>query len=273
MNKSNDLKLFIGHKNPEFPIWKGYKYFGPEYLKAQPDNQRSELLDHRLLNEYAFLFQLRRQLGVNKDTPQLITLYQYRRFLVKEGIGVPSRNIPWANTLKTSEAIELGELISSMAGPPTNQQFQIGPVIKMPDSLLAQYARHHYCRDILRFCSDLVDAKVLTNQQAFDFLSQKIFIPTPSCGTFSFDFLNEALEILEKAAEVFLNNGYQKHADTYQGRVMGFLLERLNSHLLLEHLKSIGLDASMLSGKMIIISDDTAVKHGVIDPEANTLHR
>jgi hypothetical protein len=268
MNESNNLKLFVGHRHPEFPIWKDYEYFGPENLTTRAKSQPPELLDHRLLNEYAFLFQLRRKLESYGETSRSITLYQYRRFLIRGNLGVPSKNIPWANTLKTAEAIELGEQIPLMAGPTNDQQFQIGPAIRMSDSLLAQYGRHHHCRDILRFCSDLVDAKILTNQEALDFLSQKIFIPTPSCGTFPLIFLRGALETLEKSAQAFLNNGYQKHTDAYQGRVMGFLLERLNSYLLLQNLKSRGLDASKLCGKMIIISDDTAVKHGVIEPQA-----
>ena len=260
---TENLKFFIGHKEPEFPIWSDYKYFGPENLSVEPQGMVEDLLDHQLLNEYAFLFQLRRRLKSAINSAQLVTLCQYRRFLVRESLGTPSKSIPWARILKASDVLEMGGNLPSLVGPDAGQDFQIGPLIQVKESIVVQYAKHHHCRDILRFSADLVDANIFTNAEALEFLSQQVFVPTPSCGTFPIGFLIWALETIEKAAEVFINNGYQAYADPYQGRVMGFLLERLNSYLLLTYLKSAGIDASALCGRMIIISDELSVKHGL----------
>lgn len=271
LTESEDLKLFIGHKRPEFPIWTGYKHFGLENLPEKSGEMTDELLNHRLLNEYAFLFQLRRKLQDLHPYPQRVTLYQYRRFLVHENIGLPSKNLPWANVLSTSDVLAIGDKLSLLVGPSNGHNFQISPILKVEDSVLRQYARHHLCRDVLRFTSDLVDAKILTNNEALDLLTQKALIPTPACGTFETRFLLQALRTIEKATEVFLKNGYLAYSDPYQGRVMGFLLERFHSYLLLQHLSSIGENPAKLCGRMIIVSDELMVKHGLACEEVRPL--
>jgi hypothetical protein len=102
----------------------------------------------------------------------------------------------------------------------------------------------------LKFTSILIDLELLTNAEALNFLNQQYVIPAPSCGTFPLAAFIEIFDLLELAANGFWNNGYRPYSDLYQCRVIGFLLERLNSFLLLSYVKNNSLKIVAISGLM-----------------------
>ena len=81
-------------------------------------------------------------------------------------------------------------------------------------------------------------------------------IPASNMGTFRAATLREILMTLKRAAQ-FIKTSYFTPRTGYQRRVLGFLLERLNGHLLLHRVES-GLTKAAI-GHHILISDGPLV--------------
>ena len=253
MNFSNNpYKYFVGHKKPDFPLWEDFSFYKVRDLESYREDSSSALyLNHKLFNEYASLFHLRHTLQDSKNSHELITICQYRRFVFNKKIGRQSRNMPWCMVLTHEEILSLdvkGEYL-----PSAGNSYLIGSAIKIP-SILEQYAKTHFLRDILQFTSRLIDAGVFTNQKALNFLNSQYLIPSPSCGTFPLKCFVTIFETLEFAAKSFWNNGYKSYDDDYQSRVMSFLLERLNSYLLISYLSDESLDINKLLGTTTMVT-------------------
>jgi hypothetical protein len=89
------------------------------------------------------------------------------------------------------------------------------------------------------------------------FLTGSVLIPTSSIGTFRSTTLRQILKTLKEAAE-FRKTCHFIPRVGYQRRVLGFLLERLNSYLILDRIRSGLSDANF--GHHIIISDGPLIK-------------
>jgi hypothetical protein len=135
-------------------------------------------------------------------------------------------------------------------------------------SILQQYAEAHFIRDILQFTSTLIDLGILTDEDAFQFLNSKYLIPSPSCGTFTLSCFIDIFKTLELAAIGFWSNGYKSYDDQYQSRVVSFLLERLNSFLLISYINKRSLNINNLLGFTTMVtpenSDATDVQRGLV---------
>jgi hypothetical protein len=232
--KTNHLKLFVGHKKPDFPIWDGFDFYE---LPSQEKRSTHGLFKHHLYNdkiynEYASLFLINRQIQESKRVPEFITICQYRRFVFNKKIGQKSKLTPWCTVLTYDQLSKIN--VHELYLPRNDQSYLIGSIINVP-SIIDQYASAHFLRDILRFTSILIDLEILSDAAALNFLKFNLIIPAPSCGTFPANAFVNLFNIIENAAKGFWNNGYRPYGDEYQSRVMGFLLERLNSFLLINH--------------------------------------
>ncbi len=265
-----NYKYFVGHRKPEFPLWEGFEFFKSPPVPANVDQIEHLLADHRLLSEYAALFALAKEL-INKGVSDgQITVAQYRRFVLQAPIGKKSSNLSWARVLKPQMMSDL-ELQDELL-PFSGQNYLIGSTTQMPAGMLGNYASSHYTRNILRFTANLVDIGILSNMQAFLFLSHPVLIPSPSCGTFSISVFLEIMTTLEKAARAFFDNGYQAYDDRDQGRVCGALVERLNCYLLIEQLAKEQCNIHDVMGSTMIVSEDLHVQRGLmaLSPEIET---
>jgi len=253
-------KYFVGHKAPNFKIWPDFCFFA-EPDRLSPEGVFNEKLnDDRVFSEYSSLFWLCRQL--NSASPQsddLITICQHRRFVLNTRMGSPAKNLP-ANVI-AYDAI-LGLNFDRELFPRFGQRYLLGSVLKFDQKMVDQYAGAHYIRDLLRFCSDLIDAGLMTDEEVNDFLNQKFMIPAPSCGTFDLQVFIGILGFLEVASEIFLKGGYKPYEDRYQARVLSFLLERLHSWLLLKQVIRMSLSFEHIVGFTTIVSDDPLVQPG-----------
>jgi hypothetical protein len=257
-----NYRFFVGHRKPEFPIWKGFEYF--ELTQPTDDVSPDErmLYDHRRLGEFASLFQLCNLLSKEGVASGQITIAHYRRFVLNLPLGLKSTNHPWARVLSASDMTNL--TIEDEVSPLPGLKYLIGSGIELPNGMLANYAGSHYTRDILRFTANAVDCGVLSNIEAFHFLSQPILIVNPTCGSFP---LQSFLGIIQKAETVtksFLASGYQVNEDPYQGRTLNFLLERFTSYLLLDHLMQEGQNMHQLMGSTTVISDSLEIPRGAM---------
>jgi hypothetical protein len=257
-----NYRYFVGHRKPEFPIWKGFEYF--ELTQPAPGASPEEYLlaDHRRLGEFASLFQLCNLLSKKGETSGQITIAHYRRFVLNVPLGLKSTNHPWARVLSASDMTDL--TIEDEVLPLPGLSYLIGSGLELPNGMLANYAGSHHTRDILRFTANAVDCGVISNTEAFHFLSQPILIASPSCGSFP---LTSFLRIIKKAEIVtksFLASGHQLSEDPYQGRTLSFLLERFTSYLLLEHLMQEGQNMHQLMGSTTVISDSLEIPRGAM---------
>jgi hypothetical protein len=254
-------KYFVGHRRPEFPLWDGFQFFEIPAERQQAEGSAFEdnFPDHRLFNEYSFLFLLRRHL--EQAAPgELVTICQYRRFVLNRPIGQPSTNAPWSTTIPLERARALA--VRSEIMPAPGQSYLIGSSITIERRVLGQYSLVHFTRDILRFTAGLVDAGIMSDKHAYDFLTSPALIPSPSIGTFPVDAFVTMFRLLEKAAASFWSNGYRPYQHPYQGRVLSFLLERLNSYLLLRYLIDHGVDPNAVMGSTVLISETAEVRPG-----------
>ena len=259
-------KFFIGHRRPDFPLWEGFQFYDiPAELQQMVGSGFDQnFTDHRIFNEYSFLFLLRRQLERTAAANDLVTICQYRRFVLNRRVGQQSTTTPWSLTITPQEARHLRIVDEVLPAP--GQSYLIGPGVLLEVGLLGQYSRVHFARDILRFTSAIVDAGLLADHQAFEFLSGNVLIPSPSCGTFRVDSFLQIFRLLEFAASSFWNNGFRPYQHQYQGRVCSFLLERLNSYLLLKYLADHGTNPRDVTGSTTMVSDTAAVKVGNMVP-------
>jgi hypothetical protein len=257
-----NYRYFVGHRKPDFPIWEGFEYFEPPSLAKTSSPIERLLADHRLLSEYSSLFQLCNQLKSEGRVTGQITIAQYRRFVLNVPLGLKSTNLPWARVLSPLDMADLP--ISDEVLPLPGNSYLIGSGLPLPIGMLGNYAHAHYTRDILRFTADLVDGGIFTNPEAFNFLSQPILIPSPSCGSFPLDTFLKIMGTLEKAAGIYFENGYKAYDDRHQGRVCGALIERLNSYLLLEQLIKEGQNMERVMGSTTIVSDSLEVSRGLM---------
>lgn len=264
--EQNHLKYFIGHKKPEFPIWESFLFYeASNENSSEGDSSNAILSNHKIFNEYASLFHLKSTFDNLKNLDDLITICQYRRFVLNKKLGKQSINMPWCRVLTHKEAQSLK--ITNEYLPFPGNTYLIGSAIQIP-SILQQYADHHSIRDILRFSSLLVDLGIFTNEDTFNFLNSQYLIPSPSCGTFTLGSFITIFRILEVAAMEFWSNGYKPYEDQYQSRVISFLLERLNSFLLISYLNQAHLNINNLFGITTMVapenSDIDDVQRGLV---------
>ncbi len=245
-------------------MWKGFSFLDANKGKDFSTGSSSMLnyLDDKVFNEYASLFFLRRKMMDEGSAGDTLTLCQRRRFVLNRPMGRQSTNQEWALVLSLSEVagLDLGNQLLPLPG----RSYLIGSGVTLPKGLLMQYAEAHFLRDILRFTSVLVDAEILTDRDALAFLFQKYLIPAPSCGSFRLECFLPILATLELAASAFWSDGYKAYQDNYQSRVCGFLLERLNSFLLLRYLIDHGENIKHSTGSTTIVSDSLHIPVGSV---------
>jgi len=264
--ENNHYKYFIGHRKPEFPIWENFQFYKvPDTSFSETDFLSTIYSNHKIFNEYASLFHLRQTFDNSKNLDDLITICQYRRFVFNKKLGRPSKIMPWCMVLTYKEMMSLS--ITDEYLPLSGNAYLIGSAMQLP-SILQHYAAFHFTRDILRFTSTLVDCGIFTDEDAFNFLNSQYLIPAPSCGTFTIGCFITIFKVLELAAIEFWNNGYKPYDDPYQSRVVSFLLERLNSFLLLSYLDKSSQNINNLFGTTTMVapqdSDAFDVQRGLV---------
>lgn len=264
----NELQLIIGHRRPEAQFPTGFRFVthqptGDADLYAPVQEVQELGLTDRRIGEYTFLFALRRVLPrvLGDAAPARITVSQYRRLVLNRAIGPVAPNVPFARVC-TPQQFENAIAANASGCPlwqPSGGDWLISSVARTGSAVMAHYARYHVLRDWLRFCSDAVDAGVLTNAEALEASQADSLIPAPSNGVFPGTVMMEHLTRLELMALAFLKGGFVERAD-YQRRALGFCLERMHSYLVLQSLRQQGLQAAAVQGFHTVISADAAIQ-------------
>lgn len=211
----------------------------------------------KVLSEYFSLFLIRRKLETLGITKGRITICQHRRFVTNVPIGEKATNLSSTQMIRSSIAPGLDQALLT----PISGDYLIGSIQTFRTPILNQYHNTHHLRDILRFFSDLIDAKLIEDTDAHNLLNMNILIPAPSCGVFPIKSFLEIFSFLEKCALVWHNGGYIPRTD-YQARSTGFLLERLNSYLLVRILSSSGISVEQAIGYTTVVAENNILTPG-----------
>ncbi|MET4579415.1 hypothetical protein [Ottowia thiooxydans] len=216
-----------------------------------PDNTFGPYGD--TLSEYAQLFWLLDHLDDILAGHRFLRVFHYRRFIApkKPAQAAPAINQPWAMVIQAHELDQYESAFDrSEETELTNTQ------ISLDQGILGQYAQVHVLEDIVNFGHFLAQAKVIPDQQVVGFLNMTAFVPSSSIATYGKENFRAIFSVLRRAA-TFTESPYYQRREGYQRRAMGFLLERLNSYLLLLLMAQGRLGATQ--GQNMVISDELSI--------------
>lgn len=202
------------------------------------------------LSEYVQLLWLYDHFDAIVSSYEYVRVFQYRRFVARIQFGQPS-SAPYANWIRADELSQCpNEFSRSCAGELFNRPFQFD------GGMLGQYASWHVLVDMLNFSKFLIEEGIFDPLRTAAFLTESKLIPACNMGNFRTATLREILSTLKRAA-AFLRSSYFVSRTGSQRRTVGFLLERLNSYLILMR---IGAGASEPNfGHHIILSNGPSI--------------
>jgi hypothetical protein len=205
------------------------------------------------LSEYAQLLWIHEHIDRVLGGLNYIRIFHYRRFVTphEPSNGKPSVNLPWATVITEKELAAHDKAFERQVEHELfNTPAQFG------GGMLAQYAVSHVLEDMMNFCVFLLESKIMPPTEVAIFLRENIHIPSCNIGVFTRQTFVDIFGVLRRAAE-FLFSRHFVPRDGYQRRSAGFLLERLNSFLILKRIRE-GVSEERL-GHNIVISDSEIV--------------
>lgn len=200
------------------------------------------------LSEYAQLFALRSFLINKAISSDYVRIFHYRRFVSIGTLTLArSKNLYWSYPIRDSDCFLFEKDFSGIS----NMEVFNTP-IEFPDSLLNNYQREHFLGDLLLFSEFLIEKGILSTLDVANFLTLKFMIPACSIGVYRASTLTEMLNLLFLAADFRSHKNFVRR-EGYQERNMGFLLERLQSFIILKYISAAS--PAHVFGKNIVISD------------------
>jgi hypothetical protein len=231
----NTINICIGHT--PFPneffeyvdLMIAPKYFYASYPRAVINDcdYGSERGD---LSEYAQLIWLYDNYEKVVGKKKFVRLFQYRRFVSPNEFGDLCSHM-WAKRIDVEDLKDCHSIFERQA----NMEMFNRP-LSLPETVRGQYADCCVEEDIINFALYLKTIGKLTDSEEIKFLTSTTLIPAANMGIFDRDHLYWLLAELKEASGFMLSKFYVKRSG-YQRRVMGFLLERYNSFLLLHKRK------------------------------------
>jgi hypothetical protein len=181
------------------------------------------------LSEYVQLFWLYNNLDKVLQGQAFIRLFQYRRFVSDGKVQVARQSsVPYAKVISEDQL----ELFASDFSRHGESELVNAPY-RFAAGVLGQYADSHVLDDILDFAIFLHRSSILSKSEVAIFLRRNHLIPASSIGVVSVENFKLIFQCLSKAS-TYINEERFSVRQGYQRRNMGFLLERLHSHLLLD---------------------------------------
>lgn len=186
------------------------------------------------LSEYAQLFWLYDNLGQVASGYKFIRIFHYRRFTSPNPppVGKPADQI-WSTAIQPAQLHHFDAAFSRSVV----REIANTPLSLMPwGGVLGQYASAHHLEDMLRFTEFLCAQNILDPKSAAEFLRADTLIPACNIGVFQVKTFREIYRSLRPASD-FLSSSLFIPRHGYQRRSVGFLLERFQSHLILQHMR------------------------------------
>lgn len=216
-----------------------------------PDNTFGPYGD--TLSEYAQLLWLLDHLDDILAGHRFLRVFHYRRFIapIRPAQAASALNQPWAMVIQANELDQYESAFDR-----SEESELINTQMSFDQGVLGQYAQVHVLEDMVNFGRFLAQAKVLPGQQVLGFMNMKTFIPSSSIATYGKENFRAIFSVLRRAA-AFMESPYYQRREGYQRRAMGFLLERLNSYLVLLRMAQGRLAATQ--GQNMVISDELSI--------------
>jgi hypothetical protein len=206
------------------------------------------------LSEYAQLFWLCDNFDhVVGDTPY-VRIFQYRRFVSQNRIGREA-NVAYISLVSREDLPAFADdFARDMNAELFNRPFQFD------GGMLGQFAFGHPLDDLLAVIRFLLQRERITPPAATAFLREEYLIPACNMGVFRRETLKHILALLRPVAD-FLQSPDFVAREGYNRRSPGFILERLNSFILLDMMRN-G-QAPQNFGNHIVISEPETSDVGV----------
>jgi len=230
--------------------------FGSAAEIVVPDDRYGPGFHGSILSEYTQLFGLAEHLENAAGKPANVYLFQYRKFVTCRQGARRSSNVPHAFVTDPSEAGGLFPGPEVLAGLPG--QLLTSPALKLERSIALQYAEYHLVEDFAALAVACSLSGVFDPERIGRFINCPIMFPSPALCLMPTSVFLEMMSTLRKVWQAFALHFLQKR-EGYQRRVGGFLLERLHSFLLLEHVTSIPVGQTTV-GKLVVVSESEVVQ-------------
>lgn len=254
---SKILNICVGHK----PFPSQYTHYFDYMLSPFPLSTEGRIIvvprhlfgkNGPALSEYAELFWLLENFNQVLRDETHIRVFHYRRFVSdgQTGLGEVC-SFAWAKTVREDQL----DLFQSDFARSGGSEIVNAPT-RFAGGILSNYARYHHLEDLLDFAKFLSRENILSVLEVAQFLRGDILIPGSSIGVLSIENFRTVFSVLTKASNFINEPNYVARAG-YQRRNIGFMLERLNSYLLLK-----GINEGKIirkTGVHMIISDSSRV--------------
>jgi hypothetical protein len=254
---SKILNICIGHK----PFPQAYVHYFDYMLSPFPiaSEGRVKVVSHYLfgdngpsLSEYAQLFWVLANLDHLLNGETHIRTFHYRRFVSDGQTGLGEAcSLPYAKMVTENQMALFSHDFERSGGSE-----MVNTPFKFPESILGQYASVCHLEDLLDFARFLIKENILSASDAAQFLLGNVLIPGSSIGVFSVENFRRIFSVLFKASTFIKEPSYIARAG-YQRRNMGFMLERLNSYLLIKGINEGSIEPK--TGIHMIVSDSPVI--------------
>ena len=173
-----------------------------------------------------------------QSTPdaKVIGICSYRKVIFPEPHGpIAAGNFQTEVRLEDVENLSLSDTLP----PDPEHEFFVTTPLFFSDGMIGQYTKYHILQDLLDYTALGIELKILTPQQAKDFLLCPILIPGGcDVGFYPRQWLIETLGRLEVLGRAFILRYRERLLghDRFQVRALNFLGERLGSFFVLTEL-------------------------------------
>ena len=198
------------------------------------------------LSEYAQLFWLSDNFDRVVGDAEFVRIFQYRRLVSHSRIGRATT----ADFFTHINGEELPEFADDFTRDTRAELFN--RPFQFTGGMLGQYASVHPMDDLMAVVRFLLQQERITSAAAAAFLREEYLIPACNMGVFLRQTLKHILALLRPTADFLQSPGYEPR-NGYNRRSVGFIIERLNSFILLDMMRN-G-QAPQNFGNHIVISE------------------
>ncbi len=220
----NSRIIWLNSAEPDnsrgFDIIRGYDYF---------DNA-AEL--HQNIAGALGPMVIRRVIEEERDESDVVTIWQYRKFLSRTRYGYKDRDQPMQSlTEKMARGLRIND------DERTADNFLLCEPVPL-GTLYEQYVKLHSIQDLLRYTAIAVDCGALTPEETTFFFKAQHMIPCGiELGSFPKQWWLETFRKMEPVGMIFAEEHVPTQPDDpYQKRAVSFCQERLGAHLLLKEI-------------------------------------
>jgi hypothetical protein len=211
----------------------GYDFFqNPEVLHKQLSGTLGAVVIHKHLM----------QMSVK---PELITIWQYRKFVIRGTFGTEAKNFPGMRMVHPKNAAIMDvenpekKLLAKDTIPPS-QKLLVCPPLHIRN-MSAQYRDFSHVIDLFRFTSIALELGVVTPKEVLRFFNMDHLVTGGlELGTYPTNWWLGSFEVMMRAVLGFSRrHGAFEPEDPYHGRAAAFVAERLGSYFVFRHLSSL----------------------------------